>query len=204
MSEMDLDRPLFVRVIQWALAATLLGAAASSFRSAVVPTGVGLSILWMALFTSPLGGTLMRLIRLQIGAWARFALTWVPPVLAIMVLVRLDTSPPSPSNHVQDVASASHRDESSNDAASAMFVKKMLAGQLVDPQSARLTNVIAYRDGNKLTFCGNANAKNRLGGYAGATPFVVSDSGVFVGDAATSQRIFDECHGSEVTPVPDE
>ena len=45
------------------------------------------------------------------------------------------------------------------------FVRKIVAAKLRDPESARFTNVVAYKTGEKLTFCGSVNAKNGLGGY---------------------------------------
>jgi hypothetical protein len=89
------------------------------------------------------------------------------------------------------------RDDSNSEG----FVTMMVKQHLSDPDSARLSNVTAYRTANKLTFCGLVNAKNRMGGYAGPTPFILADSGVFLGSDATPERIASECKGSIVTEV---
>jgi len=44
---------------------------------------------------------------------------------------------------------------------------------LKDPESARFGDISAVnREGDKITVCGMANAKNSFGGYTGMKPFV--------------------------------
>ena len=82
------------------------------------------------------------------------------------------------------------------------FAMKMLAGSLRDPQSPQLSDMTAYRTGEKLTLCGKVNSKNGFGGYAGPAPFVLSDDGVFLADAATPAIQLTLCQGTTATPVP--
>ena len=58
-----------------------------------------------------------------------------------------------------------------------------IAARLIDPESARITWLTGYRQGDIKPFlnprvtgyvaCGSVNARNRLGGYVGASVFVV-------------------------------
>lgn len=47
--------------------------------------------------------------------------------------------------------------------------KELVSQSLIDPQSVQYRNVKALSEG---VVCGEVNAKNRLGGYAGFRPFV--------------------------------
>jgi hypothetical protein len=50
--------------------------------------------------------------------------------------------------------------------------KKIVAGGLIDPESARFESISAgLKEGG---LCGFVNGKNRMGGYAGASPFIVN------------------------------
>ncbi|WP_139150920.1 hypothetical protein [Halofilum ochraceum] len=55
-------------------------------------------------------------------------------------------------------------------------VKAIKAGvrdALVDPESARFGNMVAgAKNDGSIYVCGMVNAKNRMGGYSGATPFI--------------------------------
>ena len=78
------------------------------------------------------------------------------------------------------------------------FVKQLVSKQLLDPESAQFSDGMAYRTAKSLTFCGRVNAKNRLGGYVGAQPYVVAADGqVYVGASATAEVVLRECQGKE-------
>ncbi len=54
------------------------------------------------------------------------------------------------------------------------IVDKAVTANLFDPYSAHIEDVTSGRDLAKpgvVTFCGQLNAKNRMGGYVGARPF---------------------------------
>jgi len=49
-------------------------------------------------------------------------------------------------------------------------IKQAVREQLIDPDSAKFEAI--YKGKTEKHWCGMVNAKNRMGGYAGATPFV--------------------------------
>lgn len=51
--------------------------------------------------------------------------------------------------------------------------KKVVSASLIDPESARFERM--YAGVKKGDFCGFVNGKNRMGGYAGASPFFYED-----------------------------
>lgn len=50
--------------------------------------------------------------------------------------------------------------------------KRFLSVQLDDPYSAQFENLRIGKNGSSLALCGDVNAKNKTGGYAGRRPFV--------------------------------
>lgn len=48
------------------------------------------------------------------------------------------------------------------------LVKNEVRAQLVDPDSAKFRNIRIFENGN---YCGEVNAKNRMGGYSGFVEF---------------------------------
>jgi hypothetical protein len=63
-------------------------------------------------------------------------------------------------------------------------IKKAVAAELKDPDSARFDSPIAAtKTKDEITACGFVNAKNSFGGYTGNKPFLVTgfeSTGVFV------------------------
>lgn len=55
-------------------------------------------------------------------------------------------------------------------------IKRMVSERLKDPESARFRDIKTA--GNGLAGCGTVNSRNSMGGYAGATPFMVWDDEV--------------------------
>jgi len=53
--------------------------------------------------------------------------------------------------------------------------KQAVKNLLIDPGSAKFDNVFRGKstDSTTTTYCGFVNSKNRMGGYAGKTPFIV-------------------------------
>lgn len=133
---------------------------------------------------------------------SRFAsFAWMT-VLVVALMADHNTTPGTSSASPSSAASSSSAPAPANDVAlSGGFVAKMVKGRLTDPDSARFSNVTAYSSGEKLTYCGEVNSKNRMGGYAGPTPFIVADSGIFIGESATADRLATECHGQMTTEV---
>jgi hypothetical protein len=53
-----------------------------------------------------------------------------------------------------------------------LVIRAVTAKTLIDPESARFGQIIAGRHGNgNIVVCGSVNAKNRLGGCVGESPF---------------------------------
>jgi hypothetical protein len=51
---------------------------------------------------------------------------------------------------------------------------------LIDPGSAQFRDVVSYPNGAAERYCGEVNAKNRMGGYVGFTKFYVDMNGPVV------------------------
>lgn len=136
---------------------------------------------------------------------------WAPPVMscsviAITAVIGIVITTPSrdESAGAQVAEGALHTSRDEEGAALyGAFVRKVVAAKLRDPESARFTNVIAYKTGENLTFCGSVNAKNGLGGYTGPKPFILSDAGFFADQSATADRVFQQCQGATTTFVGD-
>jgi hypothetical protein len=55
------------------------------------------------------------------------------------------------------------------------WIKSALAEKLIDPESMRLSKVKTQKTKESVKVaCGWVNSKNRMGGYAGRVPFIVS------------------------------
>lgn len=118
------------------------------------------------------------------------------------VTVRAKSPPTPPATPAREVAPAPSEGWKEV-AIYAAFARKMLAQRLRDPDSMQISDLVVFRTGKKLTLCGMVNAKNGFGGYSGFEPFVISDSGVFVGASeATDKRVLDECRGDASSVVP--
>jgi hypothetical protein len=84
------------------------------------------------------------------------------------------------------------------------FARKLLSDRLRDPQSAKITKLMAFMTGKRLTLCGMVNAKNGFGGYSGGEVFIISDDGIFIGETeANADRVFAECKGTATRTVPE-
>jgi hypothetical protein len=151
-----------------------------------------LAMIWAGLVLCPAVGFVLDRMGRPAYRPARFAAAAVPFVIAVMV-VRQGVDPPKPVQPVdKDVAIYPG------------LAMKLLTPRLRDPESARLTDLMAFKTGQQLTLCGQINAKNGFGGYGGPQPFILSDNGVFLGEAeATGERVFAECKGAITTVVPD-
>ncbi len=80
----------------------------------------------------------------------------------------------------------------------------MIGPKLRDPSTAQFTELTAYRTGEKLTLCGQINAKNAFGAYVGAAPFIISDDGIFVGaEEVTADQVANLCTGTRRASVPE-
>lgn len=132
---------------------------------------------------------------------------WAPPIAAVVAVVAAfgvqaalapgAAIPATPQEAPKEEARTSLAADSG---AHGGFVKQFVSKHLLDPESARFADGIAYRMGDRLSFCGTVNAKNRFGGYTGPQPYVVADSGFYMGDTATAEVIFRECKGEESSP----
>ena len=83
------------------------------------------------------------------------------------------------------------------------FAMHMLSSRLVDPGSAKLSDVIVFNNHRPdMRICGFVNSKNRMGGYSGREQFIISDRGVFIGEAeAPAAKVFAECKGTTTAIV---
>lgn len=169
----------------------------SAFLPGADAGGVGIALIWMGLITSPVVTLVLRNSDRPPYRLVRFIVGAAPVVVAFIVLRQgVDgggTVEAEPTQAVDtDVATY------------AGFARKMLASRLRDPQSAKLSDLMAFKTGDKLAICGKVNAKNGFGGYGASEPFIVSDSGIFVGEAeATGERVLTECSGAITSIVPE-
>jgi hypothetical protein len=125
-------------------------------------------------------------------------------LLVFLIATQHRGAPPAATGQPAEAhADASVPAHSGPDPIAGPFVKKVLGEHLLDPESAKLTDMMEYRTGKRLTYCGQVNAKNRFGGYTGPVPFILSDDGIFVGDNATAEKVMAECQGAQVASVPD-
>lgn len=73
--------------------------------------------------------------------------------------------------------------------------KTVIANGLIDPASAQFRNIVFSVDRRSTIkarwVCGEINGKNRMGAYAGFTPFYVSEDGS-QGDMLTQERPADD------------
>lgn len=70
--------------------------------------------------------------------------------------------------------------------------KKIVSAVLIDPDSAKFESISpGLKEGG---FCGYVNGKNRMGGYAGASPFIVNvqTSEVEIGDKPVEKDDFQQ------------
>lgn len=132
---------------------------------------------------------------------------WSPPALAVALLflsVLATVVPQELSKRASlgGPGGMSEVDETMTSPAEyAAFAQVMLERHLTDPQSLQLYSLTAFRNGEELALCGTFNARNRIGGYVGESPFVISDRGVFLGSAVTA-AVARDCAGVTVTEVP--
>lgn len=75
--------------------------------------------------------------------------------------------------------------------------------QLIDPDSVQIRNLTRGELGSLRRWCGDVNAKNRMGGYVGWQPFIISINGsdvtVFIGEEDESFRNL-MCESSKKAP----
>lgn len=64
----------------------------------------------------------------------------------------------------------------------------LVVSHFADPSSVDITNVTFTRLGAAAVFCGQVNAKNRMGAYVGFQPFVIFAGQVTVGDGRPGTR----------------
>lgn len=132
---------------------------------------------------------------------------WAPPIAAVVAVVAAlgVQAALTPEAAIPAVPQETPKDEVQTSLAADLsayggFVKQFVNKHLLDPESARFADGMAYRTGHRLSFCGTVNAKNRFGGYTGPQPYVVADSGFYMGETATPEVIFRECKGEESSP----
>ena len=121
--------------------------------------------------------------------------------LATLLLVGFLGGDPSPEEQKRQADRQAERQAAADAASDTAFVLHTLRDKLVDPDSANLTSLMTFRTGEKLAYCGKVNAKNRMGGFSGPTPFIISDDGIFLDDQVTADRVFQECKGETTTVV---
>lgn len=151
---------------------------------------------------------------------------WVPPLLAFALLLLMSPMlpPPPPKDQAPPPAARPKimaadkpvrtqaakpplKPRAAPDDDGALyphFAKQLLAPRLRDPDSAKITALIAFRTGKRLILCGKVNAKNGYGGYGGPQAFVISDDGVLLGEGElTAERVLAECNGETTLVVPE-
>jgi hypothetical protein len=134
---------------------------------------------------------------------------WSPPGFAVALLflsVVTTVVPEELAKLSRSVGpnATSEADERMTPVKYAGFAQFMLERHLTDPQSLQLYSLTAFETGDELALCGTFNARNRMGGYAGESPFVISDRGVFLGERVTAAVVARDCAGVTVTEVPRE
>jgi hypothetical protein len=143
------------------------------------------------------------LVRQGYSQRARFvAFSWLGIIAIALLRQGLPGDTPDSTATNPTAASATAGGDGPDRYADAAFVDHYVKGFLRDPQSARFSEVYAYRAGKQLSYCGNVNAKNGMGGYTGPQAFIASDSGFYLGEQATPARTAEYCKGSTRTEVP--
>lgn len=151
---------------------------------------------------------------------------WVPPLLAFALLMLMSPMlpPPPPKDQTSTPAAQPkvvaadkpvrtqaakpplkpREDPDEDGVLYPHFAKQLLAPRLRDPDSAKITALIAFRTGERLTLCGKVNAKNGYGGYGGPQAFVISDDGVLLGEGElTAESVLAQCKGERTLVVPE-
>ena len=73
-------------------------------------------------------------------------------------------------------------------------IEKNVKKNLIDPESARFTNITFHRDTG--AGCGVVNSKNKMGGYAGETEFIsFSDNRVIFNSLGDASKKLEYCKG---------
>ncbi len=92
----------------------------------------------------------------------KYALTVISPML--LLASQVSAADPQPFKPTEEQISA---------------VEDRVAGSLSDPWSAEFKSMVASQDSRgRAYFCGLVNSKNRMGGYAGFTPYFIMALGL--------------------------
>lgn len=93
-------------------------------------------------------------------------------------------------------------------------VERQVAEVLKDPGSAKFTNMETHGSGADQVVCGEVNAKNGFGAYAGAKPFMVRGGMLYLPTTTTcclltqleeregTASLYRECEANQPEPIP--
>jgi hypothetical protein len=76
-----------------------------------------------------------------------------------------------------------------------------IQAMLRDPSSAQFQDEVVFGSGNSRTVCGNVNAKNGFGGYAGKAAFIYEEQSKMAKIASDSDEVVESCRQANLNAL---